>query len=138
MTPLLLDAVAVYRLTRLATADTLTQPLRERVIQWAYVAQAPTPEMRRRLDEARAEKCLDGYPWGLQGSGLWDAAVQVDHSVDRPVPKLADLVTCRWCASVWLALFAVAARRLAPRLWEPLAKALAFSAAAALLAGLEE
>ena len=121
MTPLLLDAAAVYRLTRLATADTLTQPLRERVIERAY-----------QRDDLRRVKPL----W--DGSEGWQTTVDEDRVNGNVVPWAADLVTCRWCASVWLALLAVAARRLAPRLWDPLARALAFSAAAALLAGLED
>lgn len=54
------------------------------------------------------------------------------------VPKAAELITCRWCAGMWVSLGVVAARRLAPRLWDPLARALAFSAGAALLAALED
>lgn len=47
---------------------------------------------------------------------------------------LADFVTCPWCVSMWFALGTVAARTVAPRAWGGLARALAFSAAAGLIA----
>jgi hypothetical protein len=48
-------------------------------------------------------------------------------------PKLATLVTCRWCAGMWIA----AGVTLAPRAWDPVARGLALSAGAVLLARLE-
>lgn len=39
----------------------------------------------------------------------------------------AELVECPWCISFWVALGVGAARRLAPRVWDPVAKALAAS-----------
>ena len=45
---------------------------------------------------------------------------------------LADLVSCPWCTGVWVAFGVVAARRVAPRDWVPIAQALALSAAAGL------
>lgn len=90
MTPaLLVDALAVHRLTRLVTDDDITEPLRT-----AWETKAP--------------------PW------------------------LAPLATCRWCASIHIAIAAVTLRRLAPRAWDPLARALALSSTGTLLARLED
>lgn len=40
---------------------------------------------------------------------------------------------CPWCLSFWLGVAVVIARRVAPRVWDPLAKALAFSAASGVI-----
>lgn len=72
-----------------------------------------------------------------------------DHLFDRPRDrlvarlqlgdhlKLIELIGCPWCVSVYVGFGIVAARRLAPNLWGPVASALAASAAAGLLAGHE-
>lgn len=113
MIPLLLDALAAYRLTRLVTEDTLVDGPRDAVVRWAYRSSEPL---------------RDDFEDDPSGYAMTDA-----HA-----PKLATLVTCRFCASVWIGLGVVAARRLAPRAWHPLSTALAFSAVAGLLAGLED
>lgn len=115
MIPLLLDALSAYRLTRLITADTLLDGPRDAVVAWSY---------RRQGALMLAVSPAEG--WSAFAMG------------DPDAPKLATLATCRWCSSVWIALGVVAARRLFPRAWPPLAEALAFSAGAALLAGLED
>lgn len=113
----LYDAAAAYRLTRLATADVLLAGSRDAIVRWAYRRQGNTSSLE---DEARP--------------GAWaDVAMADDYA-----PKLATLVTCRWCAGFWCAALVVAARRYCPRLWAPLARALAYSAGAALLARLED
>ena len=48
--------------------------------------------------------------------------------------KLVELIECPWCTGFWVAAGVVAARRLAPRAWDPLAEVLAYSAAAGLIA----
>lgn len=109
---LVVDALAVYRLTRLATADVLTEDARRALVEFAYsIAGRIAPEA--------------------------DTAEEVvARDIDEP-PKLAVLVTCRWCAGMWVALGVVfVARRF--RWWPAMADALACSAAAALVAGLEE
>lgn len=116
---LAVDGLAVYRVTRLVTADTITEPVRWRIIEAAYEA------------AGRAATWRDAT---INHGGTWD---DVAHEDPNP-PKLAVLVTCRWCTGYWVALLAVAARRFAPRAWEPIARASALSAVAALLAGLEE
>lgn len=111
--PLVLDALATYRLTRLATADVISEPLRRSIVGHSLgspldpVAEAgPT-----------AQEVVDGLP---------------------APPKVARLVTCRWCAGMWIAGGVVAARRLVPQLWDPAAHVLALSAAAVLAARLED
>jgi hypothetical protein len=110
---LAVDLLATHRLVRLATADVLTQGPRDRLVGWLY---------RRHGD-------TDGTP----ASGWADYA-----EVDPDAPKLATLVTCRWCAGVWVAFGVVAARKLAPRPWDYVARALAASSVAGLLAAAED
>lgn len=108
------DAMATYRLTRLVIADVVLDGPRDQLVRWAYVrAGVELPPME---------------PASWAGYAMAD---------DDP-PKLATLVTCRWCAGFWIAVLVVAARRLCPRLWAPLARALTYSAGAALLARLED
>ncbi len=78
------DALAAYRLTRLATTDA--------------IADVPRTALQRR-------------------------------SV-----FLLDLLNCPWCTSVWVSFGVVAARRSVPRLWDPVATALALSAVAGFIA----
>ncbi len=108
---LLVDALATYRLTRLATADVISEPARQAVLR--RVGAEPPPE----LDDPTAQ--------------------QVVESLKDP-PRLATLVTCRWCAGIWIAAAVTAARWSAPRVWDPVARGLALSAAAVLLARAED
>lgn len=123
MTPLdaVLDGLAVYRLTRLATADVLTQPLREHVIEAAYDRDLHRPHDQGLLEEVPTEV-----------PDRWQLTAEMD--VDPP--PLATLVTCRWCASVWIAAAVLPWRR--TRAWKALRWLLAASAAAALLARAED
>lgn len=43
------------------------------------------------------------------------------------------LLTCPWCAGIWIGLGIAAARKFYPRVWNPLAEALAISSAAGLI-----
>lgn len=114
---LLLDSLAAYRLSRLVTADTITAPVRDRLIAAAY---------RRAGKGENDETGAPVVDWR-------DYAV-----VDESAPKLATLLTCRFCASVWIGFGVVIARRRFPRAWSPIAEALALSAVAALLVQLED
>lgn len=126
---LLVDALAAYRLTKLATDDSITEGPRAAIVHAAYAGR-PLPEPYEwRQDLGRFVVVTDGV------HVVPAADVVID--TDLP-PKVAELVTCRWCAGMWLSAGVVAAARLAPRAWRPLARALAFSAAAALIAGLED
>lgn len=120
MTSLVVDAVAAYRLTKLVTSDEILHRQREALVRAAYVRAGMG----------------DSDPT-IEFGGTWtEQAIEDTHTHDAP--RLATLVTCRWCAGVWIAAGVVAARRLAPRAWSPAAEALAASAAAALLAGFED
>lgn len=119
---LVLDALATYRLTKLVVDDQLTAEPRDAVVQAAYAA------------AGRREHMLAGYEGGGDPNGypgFWAEEV-VPNDMDPP--KLAILVTCPWCAGMWISLGVVAARRIAPRLWAPLAKALSFSTVSGFLA----
>jgi hypothetical protein len=72
-------ALAVYRLTLLVTADTVTEPWREQVIRRA----------NERKHGPRSEVA--------EGSLAWDSWAATDPH------WLAALVDCPWCASMWLA-----------------------------------
>lgn len=116
MLDLAVDALAAYRLTRLVTADSITQAPRDALIEATYTAAGRAEDMRSGAD--------------AQG---WQGVAEADPDV----PKLAELVTCRWCAGMWVSLgIVLVARRF--RWWPPIAQALAMSAAAALLAQLED
>lgn len=117
MIELLLDALASYRLTKLVVDDQLTAEARDAVIRWAY-------------DRAPAKPNVPAPAVDVTAPGSWADVVAED---DDP-PKLAFLVTCPWCAGMWVSLGAVAASSLAPRAWRPLRRALAMSAAAGLIA----
>ncbi|HXH57657.1 DUF1360 domain-containing protein [Iamia sp.] len=110
---LAVDALATYRMTRLATADIISEPWRRSVVD-------------RMVDPAEVPP--DQPPGAL-------AHEVVDDLADPP--KLARLITCRWCAGMWIAGGVVVARRLAPRAWEPIGRGLALSAVAVLLARAE-
>jgi hypothetical protein len=107
---LLVDVLATYRLVRLATADVISEPVRMAVVRRAG---AEVPE------EAAVV-----------------TAQEVVAEMDEP-PKLATLVTCRWCAGVWIAAAVTGARLLAPKAWDVAARGLALSAGSVLLARLE-
>jgi hypothetical protein len=108
---LLVDVLATYRLTRLVTADVISEPARRAVLR--KVGAEPPPDM----DDPSAE--------------------QIVESLQRP-PRLATLITCRWCAGIWIAMGVTIARSFAPRLWTPVARGLALSSGAVLLSGLED
>ena len=108
---LLVDGLATYRLTRLATTDVISEPMRMAVLR-RVGALAPSLE--------------EGH-----------TAQEVVEELEEP-PRLATLVTCRWCAGMWIAMGVAAARMAAPRAWTPVARGLALSATAVLLARLED
>lgn len=86
---LLTDSLATYRLTRLVTEDTITEPLRERVY------------------DRFGDPSTNSF-------------------------SLSYLVSCPHCTGVYAAAFVTAARVLAPRIWQPVAAALAASAAVSI------
>ena len=101
---LAVDALAVYRLSILATRDTITAPVREHIRQHGWIDQT------------------DGMP------------IQVGTLEGRTARTLFELAGCPWCVSVWFAAGAVMLTRLTPTAWQYVAFALACSAVAGFLA----
>lgn len=114
MIDLAVDALAVHRLTRLVTRDTISRPLRARIIRWAY------------------RDVVDGH-WAEHTEAGWD---QLPHD-DDDAPPLAAFIVCPWCVGLWISFGVVLARRYAGGVWEPIARPLALSTAAGLIAGHE-
>lgn len=115
---LAVDALATFRLTRLVVADVLTAEARDAIVEGAYASAG-------RRERAVAEWLPEG-----EAVGRWAEAV----ANDPDPPKLATLVTCPWCTGMYLAAGVALARRVAPRPWSALAKVLALSAAAGIIA----
>lgn len=68
--------------------------------------------------------------WGLE----WiPDKTQPGASQGRP-NSLGYLLTCDWCVSMYVAAGVAVARTVAPRAWRPLARALASSATAGIIA----
>lgn len=124
---LCIDALAAYRLARLVTKDVITEDLRDAVVRGTYsnADDEGHPMEVRYAAHARQPKTPSGASW----------SEYAEH--DGGAPKVATLVTCYWCAGMWISFGVIAARRWAPGLWDPLARVLATSAVAALTAGLE-
>lgn len=51
-----------------------------------------------------------------------------------PTTRAGELIRCSWCTGVYVAFGVVAARRLVPRQWAPIADALAVAAVVGLIA----
>lgn len=105
------DALAAARLTRLVTTDTITAPLREAIIRRAYRG---SPQNNP----------------GWEGPHRWADLARVDEEA----PWQATLMTCDWCAGMWVSFGVGIARRLAPGPWALVARALAIAQAAAIVA----
>lgn len=108
---LIVDALATDRLTRLATTDVISEPVRMAILRRTG-AEPPPGE-----DDPTAQEVVE--------------------SMADP-PRLATLVTCRWCAGIWIAAGVSAARTTVPRAWQPVARGLALSSVAVLLARFED
>jgi hypothetical protein len=105
---LVTDALSVYRLTRLATRDELTRPLREKYLEPLLALDTVRDVPGELLPD-------DPTPRGVV------------------IARLAYLATCPWCLSVWLAAAVTVARRTLPDRWAPVADLLAAAALAGLL-----
>lgn len=133
---LLVDCLAVARLTRLVTTDELTRPARERLL-----ARYPTAGNIVRDG-------VDGWlvydtapPYAERDGRRYDGQLLPPPRPPNPYAlvlstssRVGYLLTCDWCSSIYVGLAAVVARRYAPRLWGPVARALAASEVAGLLA----
>lgn len=125
-TELVVDALAVARLARLVTKDIITVGPRDAVIRWAY---------RRDGRGHELEGDWEYDPSGDPRSATRDAPppAEVVRTDEHP-PKVARLITCPWCAGVWIAGGVVIMRGIAPHAWSRAARVLAMSEAAGLLA----
>lgn len=123
--PLLLDFLSAYRITRLVTADTILDGPRDALVKWSYLSSGSTHTARETAEAIDVD---------VDKPGGWSKVAQEDECA----PKWASLVTCRFCAGFWCSVLVVIARRRFPRQWAPIAEALALSAGAALIAGLED
>jgi len=144
MTPLdaATDALAVHRLTRLVTQDTfppikaardaITElfPAEGTMIydhdeQWDIIGLDYPDRVPVAGDRVAVESKL-----GLRVEGVAMSTPEgLAAVITRPHP-IGELVTCTWCASVWVGFGAVLARAYVPRVWAPVARALAFSSLA--------
>lgn len=122
---LTVDILAAYRITKLVTHDTITAGPRAKLIEAAYRRQA-------RAEHTTLSERI-GQPLRSMRPSDWD-----DLAIGEAecAPKVATLVTCRWCAGFYVAVAVVVARRYW-RGWDGASRALALSAGAALVAGLE-
>jgi hypothetical protein len=107
----LTDALATYRLTRLATMDVISEPIRMALLRKTGAEPPPGAED--------------------------PTAQEIVESIQDP-PRVATLITCRWCAGMWIAAGVTVARLAAPKAWGPVSRGLALSAAAVLLSRLED
>lgn len=110
--------MACYRITRLLTADVILDGPRDWLVRAAYAAQG----------RAAVEQPVPDFP------GAWS---EVARSDENP-PKLATLVTCRWCTGVWVAGGVTAARVCWPRGWQRVAEGCVLATVAVLLARAED
>lgn len=131
LTELIIDTLAIARITRLVTTDQMTASWRDRL--WARY---PIEGMRLdrsdgwRFTDTEASRWVD-----TPGLGYQLVTVGVEHAIaeDGSHAHVTDshplgyVASCDWCSSVWIACGVVAARALAPRAWRPLARALAGS-----------
>lgn len=139
-TDLAVDALAVYRLSRLVARDTFPPVQKARD---AWYACHPLPGQV--LPPSTKVRVLDGATIGERGTVEWAGETTTPsgrrvkiatkatgivggdewYAVGDP---LGEVVDCGYCNSIWLAAGVVAARRYAPRVWDPVARLLAFSA----------
>jgi hypothetical protein len=109
-TTVVVDLLACARLTRLVTRDRVTKPWRRRLIAGIYQRAGGT------------------FPEYWDANGPTEVTMEGDSA-----PVLAYLLSCDWCVSVYAGVFVVAARRVCPWLWDPIARALAASQATGIM-----
>lgn len=140
---LAVDGLAVYRLTRLFAADTFPPIAKARdYLQNLYPQEGDRVDEDLVLDDDDLESDVRRE---FEGRGVLGERVVVPVTGSPETGWVADessavgeLLSCRWCISMYVAAGALAFRRFAPRTWRALASVLAGSAVAGLLAGMEE
>jgi hypothetical protein len=103
------DALAVARITRLVVED-----------------RVPFGKLRERLTSRAWKRALD------DGEAHSIALTEGKSYVDGEEPYLVELLSCPWCASIWVGFGVLLVRRLPG--WRPLAEVLAASEIAGLAA----
>lgn len=119
MIDLATDALATFRITRLISRDAITAPLRDSLIRHLYAERGDSAALR--LAPAAD---VD-----------WTERAKEDGEL---APFLARLVTCGWCSGMYVAFGVMAARLIAPKVWQPISTALACASAAGLLSTAEQ
>jgi hypothetical protein len=127
---LLADSLACHRLTRLVTADVITQPLRDRALETIWRRAGRWGEVLK-----VADRCGLKVPGPLPEAWVQDA--MADEALVDP-PKLATLITCRWCAGAWVAAAVTVLSAARVPGWRWASRGLACASAAALWASLED
>jgi hypothetical protein len=87
------------------------------------------------LDARRQAYAKAGKADFLAAAEEWESPTEA-VATDRHPPKLAKLLTCPWCSSVWLGMGVLVLRKAAPKAWAPVAEGLAFSQVAGVLSSL--
>lgn len=109
------DALATARLVRLVQRDRAGVPVKRELVGQAYRWTPPRGQ--------RHTSTTDPLMWA---------------ALDPDPPLAVELLDCPWCLSVWVGALVVAARRCAPRLWDPVARMLAASMISGLAATVYE
>jgi hypothetical protein len=123
---LVILALAVARLTRLVTQDTITQGIREWLLtRW--------PNVNTEFGDSEVtEMATDslGYRTGTLTSGRQVFRTSEAWYAEEPF-KWSELLTCDWCLSIWIGIGAAAAYYYYPEItfWVSLPLALSFVAA---------
>lgn len=152
------DALAAFRLTRLVVEDTIADPPRDFVYEWAAGGQTCDAELDPPDDSEEATTVVGSFRFRCQRPAghrselhetrvrwlgadedevvRWkdsDTGAREAGPVEWTHPKVAELLGCPWCAGFWISIGVIAARRFAPRLWDPCARVLATGAIAGIL-----
>lgn len=127
---LLIDLLAVYRLTRLITKDTLLQEIRWWILQrWPNEGTEFPANIVTDINKANGA-LANGLPVfrstkeDEDGDSIW---------LPLRTYKITELLECPWCASYWVAAIVVALRTFIPTPWGYVAVTLAFSALVGLI-----
>jgi hypothetical protein len=123
---LVILALAVARLTRLVTTDTLTQGIREWVLRrWPNIY---TDFGDSEVTEMATDSL--GYRTGTLKSGVKVFRTGDAWYAEEPL-KWSELLTCDWCLSIWIGIGAAAGHYYYPEItfWVSLPLALSFVAA---------